>query len=76
MLINQLVSQSVSQLVNKYSNAYHKTIKMNPVDVSSSKHNGLNKEINKEDPKFEFGDHERISKYKKRFCKSVLSQLV
>ena len=48
---------------------------MNPVDVSSSKHNGLNKEINKEDPKFEFGDHERISKYKKPFCKSVLSQL-
>ena len=52
--------------VNEYNNTYHKAIKMKPMNdtyINSSK------EINDKDPKFQVGDHVRISKYKKIFAK-------
>ena len=42
---------------------------MKPVDVKSSTYIDFNKQNNKEDPKFEVGDHVRISKYKNIFAK-------
>ena len=42
---------------------------MKPVDVKSSIYIDFSKENNKEGPKFKFGDHVRISKYKSIFAK-------
>ena len=56
----------------KSNNAYHTTIKMKPVNVTSSTHIDFNKENNKEDSKFEVGDHVRISKYKNIFPKRYI----
>ena len=43
---------------------------MKLVDVKSNTHIDFNKENNKEDPKFEVGDHVGISKYKNIFAKA------
>ena len=42
---------------------------MKPIDVKSSTHINLNKENNKEGPKFKVGDYVTISKYKNIFAK-------
>ena len=60
--------------MNKHSNAYHKTIKMTPVDVNPNIYIDLDKENNKEGPKFKVGDNNRISKYKIIFAN--VSELV
>ena len=51
----------LDDIFNKYSNAYHRTIKMKPVDVKCSTYVDFNKENNKEYLKFEVGDHIRMS---------------
>ena len=51
-------------IVNKYNNTYHRTIKMESVDVKPSVYIDFNKENNKEGPKFKVGDNVKISKYK------------
>ena len=56
----------------KSNNAYHTTIKMKPVNVTSNTHIDFNKENNQEDSKFEVGDHVRISKYKNIFPKRYI----
>ena len=53
------------QQVNKYNNIYQRTIKLNPLDAK----NNTYKENNIKDPKFNVGDHVRISKYKTIFAK-------
>ena len=63
----------LDSIVNKYNNTYHSTVKMNSVDVKSSAYIDFNKEINKEDTKFEVVDHVRISKYKNIFAKGYVS---
>ena len=55
--------------VNKYSNTYHGTIKMKPVDVKDNTYIDFIKDVNDKDPKFQVGDHVRISKYKNIFAK-------
>ena len=43
---------------------------MKPVDVRDNTYIGFKKELNdKKNPKFKFGDHVRISKYKNTFTK-------
>ena len=59
----------LSDLVNKYSNTYHNTIKRKLVDVTSSPYIDFNKENNKEDSKFEVGDHIRILNYENIFAR-------
>ena len=54
----------LDHIVNKFNNTYHSTIKMKPIDVTSSTYIDFNKENNKEDPKFEVGDYVRISNIK------------
>ena len=54
--------------VNEYSNTYH-TAKMKPVDVKDNKCINFKKEVDDKGPKFKFGDHVRISKYKNIFAK-------
>ena len=55
--------------VNKYNNTYHRTIKMKPVDIKDNTYIDFDKEANDKDPKFEVGDHVRISKYRNIFAK-------
>ena len=59
-------------MVNKHDNTCHITIKIKPVDVTSSTYIDFDKKINKEDPKFKVGDHVRISKYKTIFEKGYV----
>ena len=64
MYINQL-----DDTVNANNNAYHKTIKMKPVDLKNNTYIDSSKNFNDKDPKFKVGNHVRISKYKKSFVK-------
>ena len=52
----------LADIVNENNNTYHRNIKMKPVDVKWSTYTDFDKENNKGDPKFEFGDHVRKSK--------------
>ena len=55
--------------VNKYNNTVHKTIKMNPIDVTGDSFIEYNEDSNKRNPKSKVGDYVRISKYKNIFAK-------
>ena len=59
----------LDDILNEYNNTYHRTIKMNPVDVKDNTYVDFGKEVNDKDPKFKIGDHVRISKYKNIFAK-------
>ena len=59
----------LDDIVNEYNNAYHRTIKMKPIDVKDNTYNNIDREVNNKDPKFKVGDHVRISKYKYIFAK-------
>ena len=54
-------------IVNEYNNTYHEAIKMKPVDVKSGNYVEYNVNFNDKYPKFQVGDHVRISKYKNIF---------
>ena len=60
----------LEDIVNRYNNTYHRTIKIRPVDVKYNKYIDSSKEVNDKDPKFQVGDHVRISKYKNSFAKA------
>ena len=55
--------------VNKYSNTVHRTRKMKPIDVTSDSYAEYNEGYNETKPKFQVGDHVRISKYQNIFAK-------
>ena len=54
-------------IVNEYNNTYHEAIKMKPVDVKCGNYVEYNVNFNDKYPKFQVGDHVRISKYKNIF---------
>ena len=56
-------------IVNEYNNTCHRTIKMKPVDVKDTTYIDSMEFLCNKDPKFEVGDHVRISKYKNIFAK-------
>ena len=56
-------------IVNECNNTYHRTIKMNPIDVKNNTYINIDKGINDKDIKFQVGDHVRMSKYKNIFAK-------
>ena len=62
----------LDDIVNKYNDTYHSKIKMKPAEIKPSIYIDFNKESNKEGPKFEIGDHARISKYKNIFAKGYV----
>ena len=62
-------------IVNKYNNTYHNTIKIKPVNVKDNTYIDFGKESDNKDPKFEVGDHVRISKYKNIFAKGYTPYL-
>ena len=55
-------------IVNECNNTYHRTIKMKHVDVKDNTYFDFKKVGNDRDPKFNVGDHVRVSKYKIYFC--------
>ena len=59
----------LDDIVNEYNNAYHRTIKVNTIDVKDNTYIKIGKEVNDKDPEFKIGDNVRISKYKKIFAK-------
>ena len=59
----------LDDIVDKCNNTYYNTIKMKPIDVKNDSFAEYNEESNEKDPKFKFGDHVRISKYKNIFAK-------
>ena len=59
----------LDDIVNKYNNTVHRAIKMKPIDVTSDSYGEYNEGSNKKNPKFQVGDHVRISKYKNIFVK-------
>ena len=62
----------LDDIVDEYNNAYHKTIKMKPIDVKDDSFAEYNEESNEKDPKFTVGDHVRISKYRNIFSKAYV----
>ena len=77
---NNVCIDKLGDIVNEYNNTYHRTIihtyhrtiKMQPVDVKDNTYIDCSKEINDKDPKFKVGDHVRISKYKNIFAKAYM----
>ena len=59
----------LDDIVNEYYNAYHKSVKMKPIEVKDNTYFDSMKDVNDKDPKFKVGDHPRISKYKSIFAK-------
>ena len=57
------IFDKLDNIVNKYNNAYHRTIKMKPVDFKNNTYIDSDKKVNDKDPKFKVRDHVRISKY-------------
>ena len=63
------VSNKLDDIVGEYNNAYHRKIKMKPIDVKDNTYNDFKKEVNDKDSKLKVGDRVRISKYKNIFAK-------
>ena len=59
-------------IVDKYNNTVHRSIKMKPIYARSDSYAEYYKGSNATKPKFEVGDHVRISKYKTIFPKGYI----
>ena len=59
----------LDDIVNEYNNTYYKAIKMKPINVKDNTYVNFGKDGSDKDPKFQVGDHVRISKYKNIFAK-------
>ena len=75
-----LISKNVNidkldDIVHEYNNTYHRTMKMEPVDVKDETYINFLKEVNDRDPNFKVSDHVRISKYKNIFAKGYTPNL-
>ena len=62
----------LDDIVGEDNNAYHRAIKMKPVDVKDNTYIDFKEEVNDKDPKFKVGDYVRISKYKNIFAKGYM----
>ena len=59
----------LDDIVDEYHNTYHRTIKMEHIDVKDNTNISIGKEVTDKDSKFKIGDHVRISKHKNTFAK-------
>ena len=71
LVLKNVYIDKLDDIVDGYNNTY-RTIEMKPVDVKDNKYLDFNKENNYKDPKFKFGDHVRISKYRNIFAKRYM----
>ena len=58
-------------IVDEYNNTVHRTVKL--TDVTSDCYAEYDEDSNEKDPKFNVGDHVRISKYKNIFVKDTFN---
>ena len=58
----------LDDIVNEYNNTYHRTNKIQPIDVKDNTYIYIDIKFNDKKPKFKVGDHVRISKYKSIFA--------
>ena len=68
-VLKNVYIDKLDDIINEYNNTYHRTIKMKPIEVKDNTYIDFIKEVNDKDPKFNIGDHVRISKYKRFFDK-------
>ena len=59
----------LDDIVNEYNNTYHRTIKMDHIDLKDNTYINIGKEVNDKDPKFKVGYQLRIPKQKNIFAK-------
>ena len=52
----------LDDVVDECNSIYHRTIKMEPVDLEDNTYFDFDKKFNDRDPKFKVGDHARVSK--------------
>ena len=57
----------LDDIVNKYNNTVHRSIIVKPVDVTSDSYAEYDEDSNLTKPKFQVGDHVRISKNTKTY---------
>ena len=65
----------LDDIVDEYNNTYHRTSKMEPIDVKNNTCINIDIELNDNDPEFKVGDHVRISKYINIFAKGYVFQI-
>ena len=58
----------LDDIVNEYNNAYHRKIKMKPIEGKNNTYIDSIKEVDDKDFKFKVDDHVRISKHKNIFA--------
>ena len=63
----------LNDIINEYNNICHRKVKIKPIDVKDNTYIEVGKEANDKDPKFQLGNHVRISKYKNIFAKGYAS---
>ena len=63
----------LNDIADKYNNAYHKTLKIKPIDIKNDPLAEYNEESNEKDPRYKVSDHVGISKYKNIFAKGYAS---
>ena len=68
-VLKNVYIDKLEDIVNECNNAYHRIIKMKPIDVNNNTYIDSIKEVNNKDFKFKVGDHVRISKQKNIFAK-------
>ena len=59
----------LDDIFNKYNNTVHRSIRMEPIDITTDFYAEYNEDFHEKDPELRVGDHVRISKYKKVFAK-------
>lgn len=67
--------QKLYKLTSKYNNTYHRTVKVEIIDVKSGSYIDFDAESNDKDPTFKVGDHARISKWKNILAKGYTTNL-
>ena len=58
----------LDDIANQCNNTYHRTIKMNPIEVKNNTYIDSIKEFNDKDSKFKVVDQVRISNSRNIFC--------
>ena len=66
---NSVYFNVLNDIVDKYNDTYARIIKKKPIDVKSDSFAEYSEKSNEKDPKFNVGDHVRISKHKNIFAK-------